>query len=75
MVRLAARLIGVRELRAGSLRVPVLLFRRDRGSIAAHLLLGKSDKPILDAATVQQALRLTSSVLPQVLLARGRRMT
>ena len=64
------RLIGVRHVDSGSTRVPVLLFRNARGSVAGRLLLAEGDEPVLDGANVEEVLRLIESVIDRVLFSR-----
>ena len=74
MLPASSRLIGVRQIAAGTARIPVLLFKNEGGSVAGRLLLGDGDEPVLDGATAQAVLLLIGIVLPWALLARGRRV-
>ena len=65
------KLIGVRLLKVRGRCVPVLLFRNRSGSVAARLVLGKEDQPILDGPTPAAVLSVIEDALESLLLARS----
>jgi hypothetical protein len=67
------KLIGVRHLRSEGRRIPVLLFRNGRGSVAAHCLIQPGDTPILDGPSAEEVLAVLAGVIDDLLLARGPR--
>lgn len=64
-------LIEVREIRTSSRRVLVQLYRNAGGSVAARFLLGETDMPIIDGASVEEALASAADALEGALLARA----
>ena len=68
-----ARFIGMRYLEVAGCKVPVVLRRNSSGSIAGQCLLEGSERPIIDAPSVQDALALIEDVLEALLLSRGSR--
>ena len=66
-------LIAIRHVEAHGRRIPVLLSRNERGSVAGRLLLAADDAPILDGPTLQSVLALIERHLEGVLLARASR--
>jgi hypothetical protein len=64
------KLIGVRHLKAGGRLIPIQLFRNAGGSVAARVMLGDQDTPILDGPTPEAVLDLMKDVLEGLLLAR-----
>lgn len=66
-----ARFIGMRYLEVGGCKVPVVLRRNGCGSVAGQCLLEDSERPIVDAPSVEDALALIQDILEALLLARG----
>lgn len=65
------KLIGVRHLRSEGRRIPVLLFRNGRGSVAAQCLIFPGDMPILDGPSPEEVLAVLAGVIDDLLLARA----
>jgi len=65
------KLIGVRHLRSEGRRIPVLLFRNGRGSVAAQCLIHPGDMPIVDGPSPEAVLAVLAGVIDDLLLARG----
>ena len=68
-----ASLIAIRHVEALGRKIPVLLSRNERGSVAGRLLLAADDAPILDGPSLQSVLALIERHLEGVLLARASR--
>jgi hypothetical protein len=69
---LPAKLIGIRHLRRGERRIPVLLTLNERGGVAGQCILEDSERPIIDGASVEEVLQAIEDVLDGLLLARRR---
>ena len=65
-------LIAIRHVESQGRKIPVLLSRNERGSVAGRLLIGADDAPILDGPTLESVLATIESHIEGLLLARMR---
>jgi hypothetical protein len=65
-------LIAVRHVEWRGRKLPVLLSRNERGSIAGQLLIAADDSPILDGPTLESVLSTIELHLDSLLFARAR---
>lgn len=65
-------LIAIRHVESQGRRIPVLLSRNERGSVAGRLLIAADDAPILDGPTLESVVSLIEAQLEGLLFARAR---
>jgi hypothetical protein len=66
-----ATLIGIQYARAGSRRIPVLLFRNAGGSFSGHCLLSDHERAVIDSGSAESVMEIIADVLELSLEARG----
>jgi hypothetical protein len=72
---LPVHLIAIRHLEIVGRRIPVLLSRNERGSVAGRVVLADDDAPILDGPDIDSVLKVIQEQLEWLLLARQRSLT
>ena len=72
---LPVHLIAIRHLEIVGRRIPVLLSRNERGSIAGRVVLADDDLPILDGPDIDSVLKVIQEQLEWLLLARQRSLS